>query len=252
MQPRFVRYAVTFASLSALACDSPTMPGPPRTGASLGMVVFTPEGSATKHVLAVGDTGSVMADAGWDCGASHGYVNLRCPIDAVEIVVRVSDQRVVQLTVGGGLYGAHRIVAKAPGVVQISASTAGLVHTIQVEVVAASLPLDSVRVRPSFLSRDSALVEVDAAGNLIALTRAASISTRVVAFRGGDSTVFVPVTVESSNPAVGNMRIFCEFWWPRCDVPRNTVVDGSGPGTAVVTLTAGGQRYSFRVAVPSN
>lgn len=214
---------------------------------------FTPDGNATRYMLAVGDTGYVHPNASYGCGAPFGYPNLRCDINDGEIVVRIADEQVATfLRIPD--YSGRAFVAKAPGTIQISASVSGLVSTAErvvVDVVAVVPPVDSIRVR-RFAWDTSSNVVVDAAGNLLSATLpggGGSVSTRVIAFRGGDSTVYLPVTTESSDPAVAEMTIFCSFGTRGCHSSKHTRVKGVAPGAATVTVRGRNQQYSFLVTV---
>ena len=261
MTARFTSHFLLLAVVGLAGCELPSTPVPRvLSDPQLGLGVFTPDGNATRYILAVGDTGYLPVDGSYNCGAAHGYPYLRCPIDDGDIEMRISDEHVA-IFASARSSGIRTFVAKAPGTIQISAATSGLVSMVEVEVVAVVPPVDSIRVRPRFASQDSVSVVADAAGNLLAVTLSAvrqdvgvppiyaGLSTRVVAYRGGDSTVYLPVTIESSSPAVAGMTIFCWFGELGCNVPKNTMVKGLAPGTATVTITARNQQFPFLVTV---
>jgi len=260
----FLPLLVGLALVGAAGCD--TKVAAPTSGSNpYHMTVFTPEGDATLHLLSVGDTGFAELYVDKSCV----YV---CWPEAAYGEFRSSDTNVVTLQyidstgTGAAVRGhAVRIFGRAPGSAHVSyifaSSPERWADSMRVGVVAAPLPVDSVRVRLRHASGGSAVT--DAAGNVVSatLSAGAGLDFRTVAFRGGDSTVYLLGTVGSSDTAVAQASVRSWFLWddswrlPCCRVgispweSQNASVSAVFRGSATVTVSARNRGYSFLVTV---
>ena len=126
-------------------------------------------------------------------------------------------------------------------------------------MVAAPLPVDSIRIRSGWSAFDSLIgVVPGSTGQLVELTLPvlgyAVLETRI--FRGGQrvTSMTPPWTMTSSDPTVAWVDVHCRaaIVDPQCELAvaaENGWVTGLAPGTASVTVTARNIQRSFRVTV---
>ena len=273
MNPRLALLAVAFALAvtGATGCERSTSP----TFASnpFWMRVLTAEGDATRHLLSVGDTGfAELSAAKPGCTCDFCF----CVEDAYG-AFHSSDTNVVALqyldstdAMGRTRLGhSVQFLGKAPGSVQLSYSSLFTFtlepwrDSVRVDVVAARLPVDSLRVRLDPSTNTYAVAAVtDAAGNLVSVTLPVGsyVTVRSLAFRGGDPAVYLPGTVASSDTSVAPVAPISPYWagtfpwgrrvgWSSVREGQTATVLGSSSGTATVTVTARSQGYSFPVTV---
>ena len=235
------------ALLPVLGCGSVSEPTHPIV--ELSLHVSTAEADADRYLLVVGDTGYASITA----KRSAGCIFTDPCTASVDVEFLSSDGSVVapayqQLTTPATVI----FTAKAPGSVEITAAAQGFVQSARVDVVAAPLPVDSVRIRSGLSSFDSAIAIVhDPGGNLASLTLAVRgyAALYISVFRDGPS-VRLPLTIESSDSAVAWVSLHCraQVVDPTCDI-TGTWVTGLAPGTAAVTVTARNRQRSFSVTV---
>jgi len=215
-------------------------------GYSATIFVATAEGDATRHLLSVGDTG-------W---AATQVIDDNC-VAWTTAPIYSSDSSV--LTLAPGVADGHgntvAIIAKAPGSTVLTVDRGGIDASARIEVVPAPLPIDSISVRwgGRMFGADSVLAAVtDSAGNLISLTLPVRGGATLVmtGFRNGNSTVYLPVALASSDSAVASVGCLCD--WPSEHQPCGGViggVSGQAAGTSTVTVTARQYQRSFLVTV---
>jgi hypothetical protein len=255
---RWLCLIATLAATAALpGCDSATSPTRGAQPIQYVMQFYTAEGDAARYLLLVGETDSILVGS-----------TAACP-DSIFAVLRSSDPSVVALFAPtmrpwGGMPPHCMVwvpfVGKAPGSVRVSVSTLdSWKDSARVDVVATPLPVDSIRVRlwPNPPPQPSTVTAVtDAAGNVVSMTLSACINIygyicqgsqfplRTLAFRGGDSTVYLPGTYEVSDSSVVGSGA--------------GMTAGGGHGlwlgarsrrTTTVTVTARNQKYSFLLTV---
>jgi hypothetical protein len=264
VRPRLAHVVIALAVACLPGCDF-NIGGPSRASTGpypldgFAMRLFTPEGDTARHLLVVGDSGIATIEAfGWDASCSFNGCH-----QAVNAQFTSSDEGVVSPgrvdVLGFAQFG---FVARRPGSVVLSTAAQGQVITARVDVVAAALPVDSVRVRRWAQEGDSLLAAVtDAAGNVDTLTLPRDsvpacdwcyhlTTLRALAFRGGDSTVYLPMTFRISDSSVVGVATACRFpGQATCDEPAQVWIIGDSPGTATVTVAARGRQYSFVVKV---
>ncbi len=233
-----------------LGCEpAPTVPNGRTVVSHLEWDALTPEGDTTRHLLTVGDTGYAMSTAvsnSPDC-----YNPPPCYAEA-EVEFQSSDQSVVSpgrqsMGESGGILP---FVARGQGSAYVRGVVQRFAESTLVVVVGARLPIDSVRVRAAPPTSDS-LVEIiaDAAGNVqsITLPIGHSVALRILAFRGGDSTVYLPTAFASSDSAVVWVWTLCRVGWMACATPGAAFVSPVAAGTASVTATARDRQYVLQV-----
>jgi hypothetical protein len=261
------------ALIGIAGCHSSTSPTlPVRESNPYYMAVQTAEGDATRHLLSVGDTGFARLLLQTSCPGSTIYIVPCFPSDGWG-VLSSSDRLVMSLMIWNYDSGpttdsvghAAQLVGRTLGSVQLSYSAPAFGtqwrDSVRVDVVAAPLPVDSVRVRLGSASGTYNATPVsDAAGNLVSVTlvsRASALGIRALAFRGGDSTVYLLGALASSDTTVAWVSQdslplgygVLPFRNRCCHVFGPTDVSARSPGTATVTLEARNQRYSFLVTV---
>ncbi len=251
-----VRRCVHLTPIAAatLACSQP--PGIERPVEHVAVSVHTAEGDTTRHLLAVGDTGAAVSAAfSSSAGCSPGAVCYAY----TEVLLRSSDAAVVSIIPRQSAYlgvDTIRFVGARPGSTYIGAAAEGHADSELVVVVAAPLPLDSVRVRqccwsPSLYYNQGVTVVTDGAGFLKSATvlRGATLAFQMLAYRGVDSTVYLPLTLALSDSALGSVNGMGNSFSLVRSPPTWATFYGLEPGTATLTVTARGQQYSFLVIV---
>jgi hypothetical protein len=257
MKTRLALCVLGFALAGSPGCEKATSPGLPSN--PYFMRLLTAEGDASQHLLSVGDTGFAYLYEARGCTGDE-YI---CSEGAYGSF-RSSDTSVATLQVG---YGGHsaQFVGRAPSSFWVSYVVRGWSDSMRVDVVAAPLPVDSVRARldPLQYAGNLLAVATDAAGNLVSVTLRVGVIARLrlLAFRGGDSTVYLPGTVASADTTVivaicsaPSAYFFLDSgpWGCRVGPSQSSVgvwILGRSPGTASVTVSARSQRYSFLVTV---
>jgi hypothetical protein len=223
------------------------------------MWVYTAEGDSTRHLLVVGDTGVATITAfaqgpSRGCLASSGVCTY-----GLDGTLRSSDVGVLE-PARESFHGFAQVAvtARAPGAVTLSATIADSVLATRIDVVRSPLPVDSVRVRLHRQAGDSLLGAVlDAAGNVASLTLPVGSRdfphfavVRILAFRGGDSTVYLPTIVTSSDSDAVWVHGTCRFInMSDCTSIGWATISGFEVGSQTVTVTARNRQYSFVVMV---
>jgi len=241
-------------------CESPTEPQPPVE--ALGLVVVSPEGDAGRHLLTVGETGGAEVHAyGTETCYEIGRGDGPWCQASLKGTLTSSDPNVLlpgQTSFDGS--ADIPLAARAPGSVMLTVTVQNRAAGARVDVVQTPLPVDSVRVRwwplpdTSALGPESVLATVnDAAGNLDTLTLAAGgkARLRIVAYRQGDPTVYLPFRLEySDSTMVGDLNMTrIDPWDPEAPPILEELLYGYGQGTATVKVTARGQEFGFVLVV---
>lgn len=251
---------VALVAVQACSSERMTAANPRSEVTHLEWYVYTPEGDTTRHLLTIGDTGYALMTALTDFGCVGGTPPCYAEVPG-GVEFRSSDSSKVQpATRNMGVSGGYVVfVGKAPGSVYISARVQGLEASTLIVVTAASLPIDSVRLRQGLLNPyDPRLaVTTDGAANLVSVTLPVRyvFNPRILVFRAGDSTVYLPVTLTSSDSTVVwpwvNCLGFLTFDWMPCSNGGGgmSFFSGVGPGTTTVTLRARHQEYALLVTV---
>jgi hypothetical protein len=252
---------LALAALQACGRESTTATNPRSVVSDLVWYVYTPEGDATRHLLTVGDTGYVDMTAMTNNGCVGGSPPCYAEVPG-GVVFRSSDSNVVwpigrNMGVSGGWVV---FVGKRAGSAYLSGRVQGFAESTLVVVPTAPLSIDSVRVRERHdlnVPDPRVATVTDSAGNLVSITLPTrySFETRILAFRAGDSTVYLPMTFTSSDSAFAWPSVNCIGWltfdWMPCTNggPGLSSVYGVGPGIATITVTARRQQYSFLVTI---
>jgi hypothetical protein len=220
---------------------------------SLSLGASTNEREPGRALLVVGDTGlaSVNAEKENDCFlngppcAASVEVQLRSRPDGL---IAVSQQRVTTP-------GQSRFIGIAPGSAYVVAQHGGRADSQRVDVVAAPLPVDSIRVTAQQSPFDESVSATeDPSGNLVELTLPHPASTPLLTrvFRGTIEVIEIPWTIQSSDPAIVAANKGCRPVTidPNCDVvSRWGWVTGLAPGNATVTVSVRNVQKSFSVVV---
>ena len=250
------------AALVLAACSmsigEPLRP-PAYSSYSVGMAVYSAEGDATRHLLAVGDTGLATLTA-WEYWSGQGCLTT-CE-DGADGEFASSDGSVVA-PARQAFHGFTqlRLLGTAPGSTVVTATSHGQNVYDRIDVVPSPLPVDSIRVRGAPFLPDSSFAAVtDAAGNVDSVTLPYRASTpaawnyasawlRILAFRNGDSTVYLPMTASSSDSTVVSAIGQCRFAMASCSSLGWITIIGLAPGTETVTVSARSRQFSFVVTV---
>jgi len=234
---------------AGIGCSQPTSP---EKAEGLAFAAITAEGDATRSLLVAGDTGTLAVEAyrfdqsdctTWGCAAVPAAAEVRCGS---------TDQAIVSIVGSGTTTRPARMqfVGHRPGAATVGCSVQEYSDSALVVVVADALPIDSMRTRQILLG-------VIQEGNLDSVTIAGGLAIEAIvrAYRAGDSTVYLPLALTSSDSAVATILAACEHnGLPgSCDDPwyrMNVLILGSSPGSAEVAVTARGHQHVIHVIVP--
>ncbi len=261
MDARITPLTLALAGSLGACGDGATSPSP---GNAYLLSIFTAEGDATRNLLALGDTGLAALSRQRSCPSGTSI----CAPEDVYADFLTSDSSVVALQPiattdsQGQTRDGHlvHLIGRAPGSVQVSSSG----RSVRVDVVATPLPLDSVRARVDPFLCFATQVS-DGSGNVrsVNVTVGQQCDFLTLAYRGGDSTAYLPGVVTSSDTTVaevlvdsaatgypaGDPWVARQCWGCEVGARSHFTVLARLPGPDSVVVTARGRRHAFLVNV---